>query len=310
MKKDSKIYIAGHRGLVGNGILEELKKKGYTNLIYKTHSELDLQDKKLVFNFFEKEKPEYVFLGAAKVGGIQANKKYPVEFLLNNLEIQNNVISACYKYQVKKLMFLGSSCIYPKFAKQPIKEESLLTGELEPTNEAYALAKISGLKLCEYYRKEYGCDYISVMPTNIYGPNDNFDLETSHVVPGMIRRFHEAKLNNDEKVTIWGTGTIKRELMYIDDLSEALVFLMENYSEDAFINIGTGKDIEINELAQTIKEVVGFTGEIVHDLSKPDGTPRKLVDVSRLEGAGWKYKTELKEGIEKTYKWYLDNKNK
>lgn len=305
MEKTSKIYVAGHNGLVGGEILEQLKKEGYTNLIYKTHLELDLQDKNIVYDFFLKEKPEYVFLAAAKVGGIFANLKNPVEFLLNNLEIQNNVISACYKYSVKKLMFLGSSCIYPKFAKQPMKEEYLLTGELEETNEAYALAKISGIKLCQYYRKQYDCDFISVMPTNIYGPKDNFDMETSHVMPALIRRFHEAKLNNLHEVKIWGTGTIKREFMYVEDLAQSLIFLMNNYSEDCFINVGVGEDIEINNLAKLIKEVVGFKGRITNDLSKPDGTPRKLLDVSKLEKTGWKYKTKLKEGIEKTYKWYL-----
>ncbi|MFR3818956.1 MAG: GDP-L-fucose synthase family protein [Fusobacterium varium] len=308
MNKNSKIYIAGHKGLVGNGILKKLIELGYSNLVMRSHFELDLQNKEKVFKFFEQEKPEYVFLAAAKVGGIQANKNYPVEFLYNNLEIQNNVIMAAYKFKVKKLMFLGSSCIYPKNSEQPMKEEYLLTGELESTNEAYSLAKISGLKLCEYFRKQYGCDFISVMPTNVYGPNDNFDLETSHVIPGLMRRFYEAKITQKEEVVIWGSGKIKREFMYIDDLSDALVFLMNNYSENKFINIGTGIDIEINELAEIIKEIVGYKGKIINDLSKPDGTPRKLLDVSRLEAAGWKYKVELKEGIEKTYKWYLENK--
>lgn len=308
MNKNSKIYIAGHKGLVGNGILKKLIELGYSNLAMRSHFELDLQNKEKVFKFFEQEKPEYVFLAAAKVGGIQANKNYPVEFLYNNLEIQNNVIMAAYKFKVKKLMFLGSSCIYPKNSEQPMKEEYLLTGELESTNEAYSLAKISGLKLCEYFRKQYGCDFISVMPTNVYGPNDSFDLETSHVIPGLMRRFYEAKITQKEEVVIWGSGKIKREFMYIDDLSDALVFLMNNYSENKFINIGTGIDIEINELAEIIKEIVGYKGKIINDLSKPDGTPRKLLDVSRLEAAGWKYKVELKEGIEKTYKWYLENK--
>lgn len=308
MNKNSKIYIAGHKGLVGNGILKKLIELGYSNLVVRSHIELDLQNREKVFSFFEQEKPEYVFLAAAKVGGIQANKNYPVEFLYNNLEIQNNVIMAAYKSKVKKLMFLGSSCIYPKNSEQPMKEEYLLTGELEATNEAYSLAKISGLKLCEYFRKQYGCDFISVMPTNIYGPNDNFDLETSHVIPGLMRRFYEAKINQKEEVVIWGSGKIKREFMHIDDLSDALVFLMNNYSEDKFINIGTGIDIEINELARIIKEIIGYKGKIVNDLTKPDGTPRKLLDVSKLEATGWKYKIELKEGIEKTYKWYLGNK--
>lgn len=308
MNKNSKIYIAGHKGLVGNGILKKLIELGYSNLVMRSHFELDLQNKEKVFKFFEQEKPEYVFLAAAKVGGIQANKNYPVEFLYNNLEIQNNVIMAAYKFKVKKLMFLGSSCIYPKNSEQPMKEEYLLTGELESIKETYSLAKISGLKLCEYFRKQYGCDFISVMPTNVYGPNDNFDLETSHVIPGLMRRFYEAKITQKEEVVIWGSGKIKREFMYIDDLSDALVFLMNNYSENKFINIGTGIDIEINELAEIIKEIVGYKGKIINDLSKPDGTPRRLLDVSRLEAAGWKYKVELKEGIEKTYKWYLENK--
>lgn len=305
MNKNSKIYIAGHKGLVGNGILKKLIELGYSNLVVRSHIELDLQNREKVFSFFEQEKLEYVFLAAAKVGGIQANKNYPVEFLYNNLEIQNNVIMAAYKSKVKKLMFLGSNCVYPEIVFQPIKEEYLLTGKLETTNEAYSLAKIAGLKLCEYFRKQYGCNFTSVMLANIYGPNANFDLGTSHVISGLIRRFHEAKINQKEEVVIWGSGKIKREFMYIDDLSDALVFLMNNYSEDKFINIGTGIDIEINELAKIIKEIVGYKGKIVNDLSKPDGTPRKLLDVSRLKATGWKYKIELKEGIEKTYKWYL-----
>lgn len=308
MDKKSKIYIAGHRGLVGNAILKELKYQGYENIIFKTHKELDLTNKLEVENFFKEEKPEYVFLAAAKVGGIQANKNFPVEFLYQNLEIQNNVIMAAYKYKVKKLMFLGSSCIYPKLCPQPMKEEYLLTGELEVTNEAYSIAKIAGLKLCEYLRREYGADFISVMPTNIYGPNDNFDVETSHVIPSLIRRIHEAKIKNIPEVIIWGTGSTKREFMYVDDLAKAIVFVMKNYSKDKFINIGTGVDITINELANLIKEIIGYDGKLINDISKPDGTPQKLLEVSKLKEIGWQYKVELREGLEKTYKWYLENK--
>lgn len=308
MDKKSKIYIAGHRGLVGNAILKELENQGYENLIFRTHKELDLTNKIEVERFFEEEKPEYVFLAAAKVGGIQANKNFPVEFLYQNLEIQNNVIMSAYKNKVKKLMFLGSSCIYPKFCPQPMKEEYLLSSELEPTNEAYSIAKIAGLKLCEYLRKEYGVDFISVMPTNIYGPNDNFDIETSHVIPSLIRRIHEAKIKNIPEVIIWGSGSTKREFMYVDDLVKAIVFVMENYSEEKFINIGTGVDITINELANLIKEIIGYEGKLINDISKPDGTPQKLLEVSKLEKLGWKYKTELKKGLEKTYQWYLRNK--
>lgn len=308
MDKKSKIYIAGHRGLVGNAILKELENQGYENLIFRTHKELDLTNKIEVERFFEEEKPEYVFLAAAKVGGIQANKNFPVEFLYQNLEIQNNAIMSAYKNKVKKLMFLGSSCIYPKFCPQPMKEEYLLSSELEPTNEAYSIAKIAGLKLCEYLRKEYGVDFISVMPTNIYGPNDNFDIETSHVIPSLIRRIHEAKIKNIPEVIIWGSGSTKREFMYVDDLAKAIVFVMENYSEEKFINIGTGVDITINELANLIKEIIGYEGKLINDISKPDGTPQKLLEVSKLEKLGWKYKTELKKGLEKTYQWYLRNK--
>lgn len=308
MDKKSKIYIAGHRGLVGNAILKELKYQGYENIIFKTHKELDLTNKLEVENFFKEEKPEYVFLAAAKVGGIQANKNFPVEFLYQNLEIQNNVIMTAYKYKVKKLMFLGSSCIYPKLCPQPMKEEYLLTGELEVTNEAYSIAKIAGLKLCEYLRREYGVDFISVMPTNIYGPNDNFDVETSHVIPSLIRRIHEAKIKNIPEVIIWGTGSTKREFMYVDDLAKAIVFVMKNYSKDKFINIGTGVDITINELANLIKEIIGYDGKLINDISKPDGTPQKLLEVSKLKEIGWQYKIELREGLEKTYKWYLENK--
>lgn len=308
MEKNSKIYIAGHRGLVGSAIIRNLKEKGFTNIIERTHKELDLKRQEDVERFFEIEKPEYVFLAAAKVGGIHANNTYPAEFIYDNLMIESNIIHSSYKSKVKKLLFLGSSCIYPKFAEQPIKEEYLLTGELEETNEAYAIAKITGIELCKFYRRQYGCDFISAMPTNLYGINDNFDLETSHVLPALIRKIHEAKITNKEEVVIWGTGKPLREFMYVDDLADALVHLMLNYSEEIHVNMGTGKDISIGELAEIVKEVIGYSGKIVNDLSKPDGTPRKLLDVSRLEATGWKYKVELKEGIEKTYKWYLENK--
>lgn len=307
MNKDSKIYVAGHRGLVGSAIVRNLEERGYTNIICRTHKELDLTRQADVEKFFEEEKPEYVFLAAAKVGGIHANNTRPAEFIYENLMIESNIIHSAYKYGVKKLLFLGSSCIYPKFANQPIKEEYLLTGELEPTNEAYAIAKITGIELCKFYRRQYGCDFISAMPTNLYGINDNFDLETSHVLPALIRKFHEAKINNQEEVVMWGTGKPLREFMYVDDLADALVHLMVNYSDEIHVNMGTGKDLSIGELAQIVKEVVGYEGKIVNDLSKPDGTPRKLLDVSRLEATGWKYKTELREGIEKVYKWYLEN---
>lgn len=308
MNKDSKIYVAGHRGLVGSAIVRNLEERGYTNIICRTHKELDLTRQADVEKFFEGEKPEYVFLAAAKVGGIHANNTRPAEFIYENLMIESNIIHSAYKYGVKKLLFLGSSCIYPKFANQPIKEEYLLTGELEPTNEAYAIAKITGIELCKFYRRQYGCDFISAMPTNLYGINDNFDLETSHVLPALIRKFHEAKINNQEEVVMWGTGKPLREFMYVDDLADALVHLMLNYSDEIHVNMGTGKDLSIGELAQIVKEVVGYEGKIVNDLSKPDGTPRKLLDVSKLEATGWKYKTELREGIEKVYKWYLENK--
>lgn len=307
MNKDSKIYVAGHRGLVGSAIVRNLEERGYTNIICRTHKELDLTRQADVEKFFEEERPEYVFLAAAKVGGIQANNTRPAEFIYENLMIESNIIHSAYKYGVKKLLFLGSSCIYPKFANQPIKEEYLLTGELEPTNEAYAIAKITGIELCKFYRRQYGCDFISAMPTNLYGINDNFDLETSHVLPALIRKFHEAKINNQEEVVMWGTGKPLREFMYVDDLADALVHLMLNYSDEIHVNMGTGKDLSIGELAQIVKEVVGYEGKIVNDLSKPDGTPRKLLDVSRLETTGWKYKIELREGIEKVYKWYLEN---
>ena len=307
MNKDSKIYVAGHRGLVGSAIVRELNKKGYINIIAKTHKELDLMDALAVENFFKDEKPEYVFLAAAKVGGIYANSTYPADFIYENLQIQNNVIGNAYKYGVKKLMFLGSSCIYPKMCPQPIKEEYLLSGYLEETNEAYALAKISGLKMCQYFNKQYGTNFISVMPTNLYGPYDNFHPEHSHVMPALIRRFHEAKVNGAKEVVVWGSGKPLREFLYSEDMADACIYLMENYEGNDFFNIGTGKEITIKGLAELIKEVVGYGGEIVWDSSKPDGTPRKLLDVSRLESQGWKYKMELKDGVKEAYEWYLEN---
>lgn len=307
MEKDSKIYVAGHRGLVGSAIVRGLKAKGYTNIIGKTHSELDLMDNVAVEEFFKTEKPEYVFLAAAKVGGIYANSTYPADFIFQNLQIQQNVIGNAFKYNVKKLMFLGSSCIYPKMCPQPIKEEYLLSGYLEETNEAYALAKISGLKMCQFFNKQYGTNYISVMPTNLYGPYDNFSGINSHVMPALIRRFHEAKVNNAPEVVVWGSGTPLREFLYSEDMADACIYLMETYEGNDFFNIGTGKEITIKGLAELIKEVVGYEGKIVWDSTKPDGTPRKLLDVSRLEKAGWKYKMELKDGVKEAYKWFLEN---
>jgi GDP-L-fucose synthase len=307
MNKDSKIYVAGHRGLVGSAIVRGVEVKGFTNIIGRTHSELDLTDSAQVEEFFKTEKPEYVFLAAAKVGGILANSTYPADFIYENLQIQNNVIGMAKKYEVKKLMFLGSSCIYPKMCPQPIKEEYLLSGYLEETNEAYALAKISGLKMCQFSNKQYGTNYISVMPTNLYGPYDNFHPENSHVMPALIRRFHEARVNNLKEVVVWGSGTPLREFLYSEDMADACIYLMETYEGNDFFNIGTGKEITIKGLAEMIKEVVGYEGELAFDGSKPDGTPRKLLDVSRLEEAGWRYKVELREGIEKAYKWFKEN---
>jgi GDP-L-fucose synthase len=307
MDKNSKIYVAGHRGMVGSAIIRNLEERGYTNIIYRDFKELDLRRQVEVEKFFEEEKPEYVYLAAAKVGGIHANNTYPAEFIYDNLMIETNIIHSAYKNGVKKLLFLGSSCIYPKFAKQPITEEYLLEGKLEETNEAYAIAKITGIELCKFYRRQYGCNFISAMPTNLYGINDNFDLETSHVMPALIRKFHEAKVNNNKEVVMWGTGKPRREFMYVDDLADGLNHLMLNYSDEIHVNMGTGEDVEIGELARIIKEVVGYEGKIVNDLSKPDGTPRKLLDVTRLKGAGYTHKVELKEGIERVYKWYLVN---
>lgn len=311
MQKSSKIFVAGHRGLVGSAIKQKLEDKGYTNLITRTHKELDLTNSHAVKLFFEEEKPEYVILSAAKVGGINGNNRFPVEFFTENMKIQLNVIENAYKYNVKKLLFLGSSCIYPKNAPQPMKEEYLLSSELEKTNEMYALAKISGLKLCNAYNREYGTNYISVMPCNLYGLNDNYDKENAHVLPMLVRRFHEAKEADLKEVTVWGTGKPLREFMYAGDLADAVVYLMENKSAEEigeFINIGTGKEVTILELANLIKEIVGFEGELVFDNTKPDGTMRKLMDVSRINALGWQAKTSLKEGIKIVYQDFLENK--
>jgi GDP-L-fucose synthase len=300
----SKIYVAGHRGLVGSAILRQLEKEGYENLVTRTHGELDLKDEHKVDAFFEEQKVEHVFFAAARVGGILANSTYPVEFLSDNLYMQLNVINAAHRHGVRRLMFLGSSCIYPKFAPQPIKEEHLLTGELEPTNEPYALAKIAGIKLCQAYSSEYAADFLSVMPTNLYGPGDNFDLDGSHVLPALIRKFHEAKANDEPRVIVWGTGTPRREFLHVDDLADACVYLMRNYAGGEPLNVGVGKDISIGELAELIREVVGYEGEIVYDTSRPDGTPRKLLDVSKLHSLGWQSSIPLREGIEQTYSWF------
>lgn len=307
MNKNSKIYIAGHRGMVGSAITRQLEQEGFTNLVFRTSKELDLRNQQAVFSFFETEKPAYVFLAAAKVGGIVANNTYRADFIYDNLAVQNNVIHGAYLHGVTKLMFLGSSCIYPKMAPQPLKEESMLTGLLEPTNEPYAIAKIAGIKMCEAYRAQYGCNFISVMPTNLYGPNDNYDLQNSHVLPAMLRKFHEAKIKQDTAVNLWGSGSPMREFMYVDDLANACVFLMQNYSEEAFVNIGTGTDISIKALAEMVKKIVGFEGALVWDSSKPDGTPRKLMDVSRLHGLGWHHQMELEQGIALAYQDFLKN---
>lgn len=301
MNKQDKIYIAGHRGMVGSAILRALKAQGYTNFLLRTSSELDLRNQQAVADFFAQEKPDYVFLAAAKVGGIVANNTFRGDFIYENLMIQNNVIHQAYVNQVKKLMFLGSSCIYPKMAPQPLKEEYLLTGLLEPTNEPYAIAKIAGIKMCDGYRDQFGCDFISVMPTNLYGPNDNYDLKNSHVLPAMLRKFITAKRNNDASVTIWGTGSPKREFLHADDLAAACLFLMENYSDSGLVNIGIGEDISILDLAILVKKIVGFEGDILTDPSKPDGTPRKLMDVSKLSDLGWKATIDLEKGIQKVY---------
>jgi GDP-L-fucose synthase len=307
LEKEAKIYVAGHRGMVGSAIVRKLQSLGYTNLLLKTSAELDLRDQVKVAEFFASEKPDYVFLAAAKVGGIVANNTYRADFLYENLAIQNNIIHASFINKVKKLQFLGSSCIYPKLAPQPLKESYLLSGYLEETNEPYAIAKIAGIKMCEAYRAQYGCDFISVMPTNLYGPNDNYDLENSHVLPAMIRKFQEAKERGDASMTLWGSGSPMREFLHADDLAEACVYLMETYSDSELVNIGTGIDVTIKELAETVKGIVGFEGSIQWDTNRPDGTPRKLMDVSKLHGLGWKHKIELKEGIALAYQDFLTN---
>ena len=301
MQLKDKIYIAGHRGMVGSAIWRRLERAGFGNLIGRTSAQLDLKDQTAVQAFFEKERPDHVFLAAAKVGGILANNMYRGEFLYDNLMIQSNTIDAAYRSGVKKLLFLGSSCIYPKLAPQPLKEEYLLTGLLEPTNEPYAIAKIAGIKLCDAYRSQYGCNFISVMPTNLYGPNDNYDLNSSHVLPALIRKFHEAKMNGDPVVTLWGSGKPRREFLHADDLADACLFLMQGYNEPGLVNIGTGEDLEIKELARMISRIAGYPGEIAHDLSKPDGTPRKLMDVTKLHQLGWKASIPLEEGLRRTY---------
>ncbi|PQJ72077.1 GDP-L-fucose synthase family protein [Polaribacter butkevichii] len=307
MKKDTKIYIAGHRGMVGSAVWRTLEKKGYTNLIGKTSKELDLKDQVAVLHFYQKEKPAVVIDAAAKVGGILANNNFPYQFLMENMQIQNNLIDSALKSGIEKFIFLGSSCIYPKFAPQPLKEEYLLTDSLEPTNEWYALAKITGVKACQAIRNQFQKDYVSLMPTNLYGTHDNFDLKSSHVLPAMIRKFHEAKNNNNSDVMLWGSGTPMREFLYVDDMAEAVVYALENKLPEYLYNIGTGEDLTIKELAETIQQVVGHEGKLVWDSSKPDGTPRKLMDISKMHNLGWKHKVDLKQGIEKTYTWFLEN---
>ncbi len=308
MEKNAKIYVAGHRGLVGSAIVRLLSEQGFTNLVVRTHAELDLADQLGVKRFFESEKPDYVFLAAAKVGGIHANNTYPAEFIYQNLAVQNNVIHFSYQNGVKKLCFLGSSCIYPKLAPQPIKEEYLLDGKLEPTNEPYAIAKIAGIEMAKSYNRQYGTNYISVMPTNLYGPNDNFDLQNSHVLPALIRKFVEAKQNNSPSVVLWGSGKPRREFLYVDDMADACIFLMNNYDGKEFVNIGTGEDVTILEVANLIKDIVGYNGALEFDSTKPDGSPRKLLDVSKINLLGWKAKYSLEDGLKKAIEWYLANK--
>lgn len=309
MDKKTKIYIAGHKGMVGAAIWRQLEKAGYTHLLGKTSKELDLRNQDSVHRFFEVEKPEVVIDAAARVGGILANNTYPYQFLMDNMTIQNNLIDAALNHEVEKFIFLGSSCIYPKLAPQPLKEEYLLTGSLEPTNEWYAVAKITGIKACEAIRKQYGKDYVSLMPTNLYGTHDNFDLNTSHVLPAMIRKFHEAKENGNVPVTLWGSGTPMREFLFVDDMANSVVFALENVLPEHLYNVGTGEDLTIKELALMIQKVIGHTGEVIWDSSKPDGTPRKLMDISKMHSLGWKHKVELEEGIQKTYDWFLENIN-
>ncbi len=304
MEQRAKIYVAGHRGLIGSAISRQLRAEGYQNVVEKNHAELDLINQQATEDFFQRENPDYVFLAAAKVGGIHANNTYPAEFIYNNLMMETNLIHAAYRSGVKKLLFLGSSCIYPRLAPQPIKEEYLMTGELEPTNEPYAMAKLAGISLCNAFRRQYGCNFISVMPTNIYGPGDNFDLENAHVLPALIRKFHEAKLADKSTVTLWGTGAPRREFLFVDDLARACVFLMRQYDEAGIVNIGTGVDHTIAELAAKIADVVDFTGDLVYDSAKPDGTPQKLMDVSRINRLGWQAETSLQEGLRLTYEWF------
>ena len=308
IEKDKKIYVAGHRGMVGSAIIRALRDRGYQNLMTRTSSELDLRDQKAVKTFIEKNRPDVAIIAAAKVGGILANDTYPYTFLHDNLIMQDNLIHACHESDVERLIFLGSSCIYPKHADQPMKEDSLLTGTLEPTNQWYAIAKITGVMSCFALRKQYDRQYFSLMPTNLYGPGDNFDLETSHVLPAMIRKFDDAKKDGNKPVTLWGSGSPMREFLYVDDVAEAVMFSMNNKMSSGLYNVGTGKDITISELAQVVQEIVGHTGEIIWDSSKPDGTPRKLMDVSRMENEGWTYSVELRDGIEKTYRWFLENR--
>jgi GDP-L-fucose synthase len=307
MKKETKIYIAGHRGMVGSAVWRALENKGYTNLVGKTSKELDLRNQTAVLDFYKKEKPEVVIDAAAKVGGILANNNFPYQFLMENMQIQNNLIDSALNFGIEKFIFLGSSCIYPKLAPQPLKEEYLLTDSLEPTNEWYAIAKITGVKACEAIRKQFQKDYVSLMPTNLYGTHDNFDLNSSHVLPAMIRKFHEAKNNNNSDVMLWGSGTPMREFLFVDDMAEAVVYAIENELPEYLYNIGTGEDLTIKELAETVQQVVGHEGNLVWDRSKPDGTPRKLMDISKMHNLGWKHKIDLKQGIEKTYVWFIEN---
>jgi GDP-L-fucose synthase len=309
MNKDARVFVAGHGGLVGSAIIRRLKSDGFSNLLLRSRSELDLEDNAAVHAFFSKEQPEYVFLAAAKAGGIRANATFPGDFIRENLHIQVNVIDAAYRNGAKKLLFLGSSCIYPRLAPQPLREEYLLTGPLEPTNEAYAVAKIAGVKMCEAYRQQYGFDAISLMPTNLYGPGDNFSLENSHVLPALIRKFHTAKNDNLDRVVVWGTGEPRREFLHVDDLADACVFLMEHYSDGRLINVGWGEDITIRDLAALVSEVVGFGGELEFDASKPDGTPQKLLDIAKIRELGWEPRITLRDGIEATYRWFQDNEN-
>lgn len=307
MRKDSVIFIAGHRGLVGSAITRSLQQRGFSNLLTRTHAELELANQLAVADFFARHKPDVVILAAAKVGGIYANNTYPADFIYQNLMIQTNVIHSAYKVGVNRLLFLGSSCIYPRNCPQPIKEEYLLTAPLEPTNEAYAIAKIAGIKMCESYNRQYGTQYLSVMPTNLYGPFDNFDLQNSHVLPALIRKAHEAKMRGDAKLTVWGSGTPRREFLYVDDMADACIFLLENDVPSGLFNVGYGEDIEIRGVAEMVKEVIGFNGELQFDASKPDGTPRKLMDSSKMSALGWKAKTNLRDGIKQTYNWYLES---